>query len=160
VPEGDGEAAGLGEEVTAVAEAVRPLPVAECPAGFDELAVMGRAAQRLDLSKRAEPISGQPRSIGGLGGVLGNVVRYGAAGECVSGPERMGRVSVSAPNRTRSVRPVVPTSAVIVCRCDVIGWTMPREPKAVCGERSPGWLPHLGQQAPPMAGRPVPTLPR
>lgn len=38
--EGDGEAAGFGEEVPAEAEAVCPLPVAECPAGFDQAAVM------------------------------------------------------------------------------------------------------------------------
>src|SRR5581483_4038775 len=34
------------------------------------------------------------------------------------------------------------------------------EPKAVCGTRSTGRLPHLGQQAAPMVGRPLRTLPR
>ena len=72
--EGDGEAAGLGEEVAAVAEAVRPLVVAERPGGFDEPAVVGRAAERLDLERGAEPVGGQARGIGGLGGVLGDVV--------------------------------------------------------------------------------------
>src|SRR5690242_12475531 len=63
--EGDGEAARLGEEVAAVAEAVRPLPVAERPGGLDELAVMRRAAERLDLEPGADPVGGQARSASG-----------------------------------------------------------------------------------------------
>src|SRR5437660_796651 len=86
--EGDGEAAGLGEEVATVAEAVCPLPVAERPGRFDELAVVRRAAERLDLEDGTEPVGGQARGTCGLGGVLGDVVRD----RIVS--ERTGRASV------------------------------------------------------------------
>ena len=67
--EGDGVAAGFGEEVAAVAEHVRPQPQpriarglrgAELPRGGDHALVVGGAAQRADRGGVRIRVSGRP----------------------------------------------------------------------------------------------------
>ena len=92
--EGDGVAAGFGEEVAAVAEHVCSLPepgvtglafAAELPRGDDHLPVVGRAAKAGDLDRVPDTGVGQPWSGEGLGGVLGDVVRDGLTVERLAG---------------------------------------------------------------------------
>ena len=82
--EGDGVAAGFGQEVAAVAEHVRPGPepggvagAAELPGGGDQRPVVGRAAKLVDVGLAADAQAGQAGGGEGLGGVLGDVVGDG-----------------------------------------------------------------------------------
>ena len=73
--EGDGVAAGLGEEVAAEAEAVRPLGEPEVPGGLDHPPVVRVAAQRPQVALVADAGGREALDLQGLGGVLGDVVR-------------------------------------------------------------------------------------
>ena len=97
--EGNGVAAGFGQEVPAVAEHVRPGPAtgsgpgaAELPGGGDEPPVVGGAAQVLDVTVLAEPLGGQAGGGEGLGGVLGDVVGDGLAVQRLAGAGQGGAV--------------------------------------------------------------------
>jgi len=90
--EGDGVAAGFGQEVAAVAEHVRPGPApgsgpggTELPGGGDHPPVVGRAAQVAEVAIAAEPLGGQAGRGEGFGGVLGDVVRDGLAVQRLAG---------------------------------------------------------------------------
>jgi hypothetical protein len=88
--EGDGVTAEFGEEVAALAEHVGPVaepriagrvPAAELTGGGDHLLVMAGAAQPGEVEGGPEPLVGQAGDSQALGGVFGDVVRYGLAAE-------------------------------------------------------------------------------
>ena len=92
--EGDGVAAGLGQEVAAVAEHVRPLPgpgggrglgAAELPGTGDHLLVVAGAVDAVQVGQGAQGPGGDAGGVQGVGGVLGDVVGHGLDRELAAG---------------------------------------------------------------------------